>query len=182
LEEGEEASSDVAEILEKMDIYPIEVGLDLRALVEDSTVFEPETLDIDVDEYRADLESAAAGAYNLGVNAGVVNDTTVEPMLSKAFGEARALGVEAEIFEPEILEELVRKADAGARSVGTQLDEEARPDELDDVEVEEVAESEEEAGDEAEAEEQEAEAEEAEAEEDDDDEEGDVAEGMGNLF
>ncbi|MFB6283454.1 MAG: 50S ribosomal protein L10 [Halobacteria archaeon] len=177
LEEGEEADDKMSEILGKLEIYPIEVGLELKALKREGTVFEPDTLDIDFDEYRTDLEAAAAGAFNLGVNAGVANDKTVEPMLSKAFGEALGVGVEATVAEPKVLENLVSEADAAIKSLAAELDDDVLPDELQDVEVETQQEPEEEHETDEEEEE-----EEQEADEDDGDDEEDVSEGMGNLF
>jgi large subunit ribosomal protein L10 len=187
LEPGEEATPEIEEALSKLDIEPLEVGLDLRALVEkdEGTVLEPETLDIDMEEYRADLESAAAGAFNLGVNAGVVNDTTRESLLSKAYTDALAVGIEAGVYEPEVLDNLLAEADSDVRALATQLDDDALPEELRGVEAEPAPEPEEqEAEDKAESEAESEEEDEAkeEAEDDDDDSDEDVAEGMGNLF
>ena len=181
LEEGEEADAHMSEILGKLEIYPIEVGLELKALKRGETVFEPDTLDIDFDEYRSDLESAAAGAFNLGVNTGVANDTTVEPMVSKAFSDALGVGVEVGVAEPEVLENLVAEADAAIKSLATQLDDDVLPEELQDVEVEQdqTQEAEDDGGDDETDDKQEAEAEEEEEEEED---EGDASEGLGNLF
>jgi len=188
LEPGEEATQEISEALSKLDIEPLEVGLDLRALVEkeEGTVLEPETLDIDMDEYRADLESAAAGAFNLGVNAGVLTDETREPLLSKAYTDALAVGIEAGVYEPEVLDNLLAEADSDVRALAAQLDDDALPEELQGVEAEQAPapEPSEETEEEAEeGEEQEAEGEEEEAGDDDDgDTEEDVSEGMGNLF
>jgi large subunit ribosomal protein L10 len=187
LEEGEEATPEIAEALSKLDIEPLEVGLDLRALVEkdEGTVLEPDTLDIDVDEYRADLESAAAGAFNLGVNAGVVNETTRDSLLSKAYRDALAVGIEAGVYEPDVLDSLLAEADADVRALAANLDDDALPDELKGVEA--PAEPVEEEADDAEEEEDTddvGEQDEQEADEADDGEEDDedVSEGMGNLF
>ena len=187
LEPGEEATPEIEEALSKLDIEPLEVGLDLRALVEkdEGTVLEPETLDIDMEEYRADLESAAAGGFNLGVNAGVVNDTTRESLLSKAYTDALAVGIEAGVYEPEVLDNLLAEADSDVRALATQLDDDALPEELRGVEAEPApAPEEQEAEDKAESEAESEEEDEAkeEAEDDDDDSDEDVAEGMGNLF
>jgi len=184
LEPGDEATPEIEEALAKLEIEPLEVGLDLRALVEveEGTVLEPETLDIDMDEYRADLESAAAGAFNLGVNAGVLTDETRGPLLSKAYTDALAVGIEAGVYEPEVLDNLLAEADSDVRALAAQLDDEALSEELRGVEPEPEPEPEEE---EEEAEETEDEEEEAEGEEDaqdDGDTEEDVSEGMGNLF
>ena len=156
LEPGEVATPEIEEALAKLDIEPLEVGLKLRALVEkdEGTVLEPDTLDIDIDEYRTDLEAAAAGAFNLGVNAGVVNDTTRSPLLSKAYTDALAVGIEAGVYEPEVLDSLLAEADSDVRALAAHLDDDALPEELQGVEAEaepEPAETE----DEAEAEEEE---------------------------
>ena len=186
LEPGEEATPEIEEALSKLDIEPLEVGLDLRALSEkgEDAVLEPETLDIDMEAYRTDLESAAAGAFNLGVNAGVVNETTREPLLSKAYTDALAVGIEAGVYEPEVLDNLLAEADSDVRALAAQLDDDALPEELQGVEAEPEPEpASEESEEEAEADEETEEQEEAEAAEDDDeDTDEDVSEGMGNLF
>jgi len=188
LEEGDEATPEIAEALSKLDIEPLEVGLDLRALVEkdEGTVLQPDTLDIDIDEYRADLETAVGGAFNLGVNAGVVNETTRDALISKAYTDALAVGIEAGVYEPDVLDSLLAEADADVRALASNLDDDALPDELKGVEAPARGETEEdeeevEADDETEDEDDEQDAGEGEAEEDGDDD-GEVSEGMGNLF
>jgi len=184
LEPGEVATPEIEEALAKLGIEPLEVGLKLRALVEkdEGTVLEPETLDIDIDEYRADLEAAAGGAFNLGVNAGVVNDTTSSPLLSKAYTDALAVGIEAGVYEPEVLDNLLAEADSDVRALAGHLDDDALPEELRGVEPEAVEPEETEEAEETEAEEEE-ETDEQEAEEEDEgDTDEDVSEGMGNLF
>jgi len=190
LEEGEGATPEVVEALAKLEIEPMEVGLDLRALVEkeDGTIFEPDTLDIDVEGYREDLEAAAAGGFNLGVNAGVLTDETRGPLLSKAYTDALALGIEAGVYEEEVLDSLLAEADSDVRALAAHLDDEALPEELQGEEVPERAEPE----DTPETEEDDEPDEEGEAQGDEDngpDEEGggeadddDMAAGMDNLF
>jgi large subunit ribosomal protein L10 len=188
LEPGEEATPEVEEALSKLEIEPLEVGLDLRVLVEkeEGAVLEPETLDIDMEEYRADLESAAAGAFNLGVNAGVLTDETREPLLSKAYTDALAVGIEAGVYEPGVLDSLLAEADSDVRALAAHIDDEALPEELRGVEAETVQQAEEAEEPEEETEEQETEAEgaeEAQEEPDDeDDSDEDVAAGMDDLF
>jgi len=188
LEEGEEATPEIAEALSKLDIEPLEVGLDLRALVEkgEGAVLEPETLDIDLDEYRTDLESAAAGAFNLGVNAGVVNETTRDALVSKAYRDALAVGIEAGVYEADVLDSLLAEADSDVRALAAQLGDDALPDELKGVEApaqEAADEAEEETEEEGEGEGDETEQDEQGSEGDDDDEDDeDVSEGMDNLF
>jgi len=188
LEPGEEATPEIAEALAKLDIEPLEVGLDPRALSEkeEGTVLEPETLDIDMETYRADLKSAAAGAFNLGVNAGVVNETTREALLSRAYTDALAVGIEGGVYEPEVLDNLLAEADSDVRALAAQLDDDALPEELQGVEAEQAPapESASEETEEEAKEDEEAESEGGDEAGDDDegDTEEDVSEGMGNLF
>lgn len=186
LEEGEEATQDVAEILQKLDIQPIEVGLDLRALLQDGTVFDPETLDIDVEGYREDLEAAASGAFNLGVNAEVVNATTAGPLLSTASTDALALGVEAEVSEPDVVERLAGRADGQVRALAARLDDDALPEELRGAaeaapEPDDGADEDEDATGEDGDDEEETDGE-ADEDTDDDDDEGDVGDAMDAVF
>ncbi|MFB6095875.1 MAG: 50S ribosomal protein L10 [Haloferacaceae archaeon] len=179
LDAGETVDEDLANVLSELGIEPKEVGLDLRAVYSEGVLFEPDELAIDVEEYRTDIQSAAAAARNLSINATYPTARTAGQLLAKAAGEAKNVGLYAAIEDPELMPDLVSKADAQVRALAAQIDdEEALPEELRGVEapaVEEPAEAEEE---------QEAEAEEAaeEAEDDEDDEEEDGGEALGNMF
>ena len=136
LETGEEVSADLANVLSELGIEPKEVGLDLRSVFSDGVLFAPEELDIDVDDYRADVESAAAGARNLAVDAGYPTARTAPTLLSKATGEAKSVGLSTAVESPDLADDLVSKADAQVRALAAAVDdEEALPDELRDVEA-----------------------------------------------
>ncbi len=183
VEEGETVSTDVANVLTELGIEPKEVGLDLRGVYSEGVLFTPEELEIDVEEYRADIQSAAASARNLSVNAEYPTTQTAPALIRKAQGEAKSLGLQAAIESPDLADDLVSKADAQVRALAAQIDdEEALPEELRDVEApaaaaEPEAESEDEQSDEQET------ASEADADDSDDDEDGgDGAEGLGEMF
>ncbi|MEF8757505.1 MAG: 50S ribosomal protein L10 [Halobacteriales archaeon] len=184
LEAGGEVSADLANVLGELGIEPKEVGLDLRAVVSDGVLFEPEDLDIDVDDYLADVETAAARARNLSVNAAYPTAATAETLIAKATGEAKSVGLKAAIEDEDLMPDLVGKADAQVRAIAAHIDdEEALPEELRDVEPPAAASGE--ASEDESDEEQPDEAEETEAEEEDDedeDDEGDAAAGLGDMF
>ena len=136
LETGEEVSADLANVLSELDIEPKEVGLDLRSVHSDGVLFAPEELAIDVDAYRADLESAAAAGRNLSVDADYPTDRTVAALLSQAAGDAKAVGVSAAVESPSLTDDLVRTADTQVRALAGAIDdEEALPEELREVDV-----------------------------------------------
>jgi large subunit ribosomal protein L10 len=185
LEEGEVVDDDLANVLVELGIEPKEVGLDLRAVYSEGVLFEPDELELDVDEYREDIRSAAAAARNLSVNAAYPTTATAGTLLAKASGEAKSVGLFAEIESPDVVPDLIGKADAQLRALATQIDdEEALPEELQGVEAAPATEP---AADDADEEEEQADdtedAEAADTDDDADDDDGDDGgEGLGAMF
>ncbi|PSQ03845.1 50S ribosomal protein L10 [Halobacteriales archaeon QS_6_71_20] len=183
LDAGEEVSAELANVLGELGIEPKEVGLDLRAVYGDGVLFEPDELAIDVDEYRADVESAAAAARNLSVDAGYPTARTAGTLLARAAGDAKAVGLFAAVEDEDLMPELVSRADAQVRSLAAAIDDdEALPEELRGVEAPEPA-----AADRAETEgtdessdDEDTDAEPADDADDDDGDDG--AEGLGEMF
>ena len=186
LSAGEEVSADLANVLNELGIEPKEVGLDLRAVVSDDVRFDPEDLDIDVDAYESDVSTAAARARNLAVNAEYPTAATVPTLVAKATGEAKSLGLQAAIEDEELMPDLVGKADAQLRALAARIDdEEALPEELQDVDapaVEPAAADADESEDDESADDQPDAEPEADADDDDDEDDGDGAAGLGEMF
>ena len=184
LEEGEVVDDDLANVLTELGIEPKEVGLDLKGVYSDGVLFEPDELAIDVDEYRADIESAAAAARNLSVNAAYPTAATAGTLLAKASGEAKSVGLFAEIESPDVVPDLIGKADAQLRALAAQIDdEEALPEELQGVEAAPAPETDD-ADEEEQADEDTTETDDAETADDDadDDDSDDGGEGLGAMF
>jgi len=184
-EAGEEVSTDLANVLGELGIEPKEVGLDLRSVYAEGVLFDAADLAIDVDEYRADVEAAAARARNLSINAGYPTTGTAPTLLSKARGEAKSLGLQASIESPALADDLVSKADGQVRALAAAIDdEEALPEELRDVAEAAEADAAEDEDDEDEQadEESDAEADAAESDASDDDEDEDGGDALGAMF
>jgi large subunit ribosomal protein L10 len=114
---GEKVSQKLATALAKLEIFPMEVGLILRAAYEDGTIYLPDVLHVDETELFNQFVTAAQEAFNLSVNAAIPTKENIEVLLQKAHTEAVNLGVEAVIFEPEVMDKLIGKANAQATSV-----------------------------------------------------------------
>ena len=187
LEAGEVVDDDLANVLAELGIEPKEVGLDLKGVYSDGVLFEPDELAIDVDEYRADVESAAAAARNLSVNAAYPTDRTVGTLLAKASGEATSVGLFAEIESPDVVPDLIGRADAQLRALAAAIDDdEALPEELQGVDPAPATETDDADADPADEEEPTDEttedADEPADDADDDDDDGDGGEGIGAMF
>ncbi|WP_181693081.1 50S ribosomal protein L10 [Natronomonas sp. LN261] len=186
LSAGEEVSADLANVLTELGIEPKEVGLDLRGVFSEGVSFSPEELDIDVEEYVADIEAASSAARNLSLNAEYPTARTVPSMLANAAGEAKSVGLSAAVESPDLADDLVSKADAQVRALAATIDdEEALPEELRGVEAAPAAPAAEPAdtdGDEDDGEPVEADADEPTDEDDAEDDADDGGDALGDMF
>ncbi len=112
--EGEVISPKVAETLKRLDVKPMEVGLNLVAVWEDGLVFDSKQLHIDEKEYAQNITQAATWALNLAVEAAYPTAETTELLLQKAFREAKAVGVEYAIVTKETSEEIIARSEREA--------------------------------------------------------------------
>ena len=130
IEKGDTITRDDAEILSQLGIEPLEIGLDLDIAYSEGEIFEAEELDIDVDEYRSDVEAASSAAFNLAVNAGIINETTAETIVQEAVRKAKSLAISEGLPMEETIEEALAHAASNAEGLDSQVD-------LDAVELEE---------------------------------------------
>jgi large subunit ribosomal protein L10 len=59
VEAGQKISSDLAQMLSRIDIFPIELGLNLHAVFENGSIYRPDVLDIDMDRFMGQLRTAS---------------------------------------------------------------------------------------------------------------------------
>ena len=181
LEAGEEVSADLSNVLGELGIEPKEVGLDLRGVFADGVLFEPADLELDIEAYRADVQTASSRGQNLSVNAGIPTDQTTPLLLSTATGEAQSLALQAGIADPGVMPDLISLADGQVRALAAQIgDEEALPEELRAVETVET-DDDDDASDEEQADDQ-TEPEVEADDDDDDDDDDDSGDALGAMF
>lgn len=121
--EGDVLSAGLAAILSRLGIEPMEVGLDLRAVYDDGTIYTKSVLDVDEDKIRNDAELFAVQAFNLAMSAGILVTETVEPMIGKAASEAKALALELGILTKDTVGEILAKAEAQATTLKSNIKE-----------------------------------------------------------
>jgi large subunit ribosomal protein L10 len=114
---GQPISREVATLLTRMDIRPLEVGLDLRAVVEGTTFFPPEVLRVDLAARRDDVARAHRRALGLAVEIGYVTPQTLPLLVTRAHRRALALAVAAGYVTPSTLPALLARAVRSARAV-----------------------------------------------------------------
>jgi large subunit ribosomal protein L10 len=133
---GQAVPQKLATMLSKLEIYPLIIGVDLRAAYDKGTIYEPELLAIDESQYLSDIIRAAQNAFNLSVNTAYPTSATMGTLLAKAFAEAKNLGVNAVVFDTGVMDSLLAKAFVQMTSVASKAaekDANAVDDELREV-------------------------------------------------
>jgi len=108
--QGERIPTDVAQMLTRLEIFPIEIGMILNGVFEDGEIFSPEVLDINIDEFFARIRQASINVLNLAITAGWTTKQTIQPLLMKAHHDAFTIALEMGIVNKETVKYLISKA------------------------------------------------------------------------
>jgi len=143
--EGDIISAQLAALLERLDIKPMKIGLNLVAALEDGTIFMRSELDVDSDELIAQIKSLHIDALKLAVGTGLINKETAEIMLRNAEMDAMKLAYSQGILTDKVKDLVLSKADAEASSlkdkVGALPVEDQKEDKVEETESKEAAET-----------------------------------------
>jgi large subunit ribosomal protein L10 len=107
---GDTISAQIADILAKFNILPVELGLKLRAALQNGFVFPAELLEIDEQRVMGELQQAASRALNLAFNLHYPTDLTVPAFIADAAASARALALAARYPVKETVADLLSLA------------------------------------------------------------------------
>lgn len=133
VEVGEKITSSVASILTRLEIYPMEVGIDLKAAYEDQTVYTSDLLTIDTEKTISNIQNAFTSALNLSVNAEIFNKLSLPIIISDAATKSMNLAVNAEILNDKTMVILMPKAYSQMMAIASEIasaNEEALDDEI----------------------------------------------------
>jgi large subunit ribosomal protein L10 len=119
VKEGEVVSAKTADILKTMEIFPKNVGLELRAIYEGGLVFKAKDLAVDVDGMLSLMGSASAKAFNFATEIGYATPETISAILQKAFARAKSLVAEGGIPVPGMMEIVLSRAAANAQAIAS---------------------------------------------------------------
>lgn len=114
---GDVVDAKLASILSRLEIHPMELGLDLRAVYENGMIYESSILSVDESIYTNNLMLAVQRAFNLSVNSAYPAKATISTLLTKAASQSRNLAINADLIIPEIIDVLLGKANAQMMSI-----------------------------------------------------------------
>lgn len=116
---GEEISSDLAGILSRLGIEPMEIGLNITATYEKGMIFTKDVLAIDEEEYKDNMTKCATWAFNLAMEAGFLTEETTEALITKAYNDSKALAIGQSILADDVVEDVLAKAQKEMMSLKT---------------------------------------------------------------
>lgn len=111
----------LANILSKLGIKPVEIGLTMKVVYDDGLIINEEQLRIDLEEFQRSLKEAHAYAFSLSLNAVYPLAENITQLLQMAHHEAYGLALNADLPTPDTIADLVRKAHVEMLSLKTRL-------------------------------------------------------------
>lgn len=108
---GEKINQKTAEVLARLDVRPMQVGLGLVAAYENGVIYQRDVLEVDEKQFADKLSLAAQQAFNLAFNITYTIKDNISLLIAKAFRDAKAIGISQKIFDEGIIEELLGAAE-----------------------------------------------------------------------
>ena len=118
---GDRIPREAAQVLARLDIFPLIVGLDLKGAYEDGMVYHRDALAVDEEMIRGQIATASRQAFGLAMEVGYATKETARPLLARAFQNALALAVESEFPTKESIRFLLARAQAQAGALAAKV-------------------------------------------------------------
>jgi large subunit ribosomal protein L10 len=122
VKKGETISAQLATLLAKLGIKPVEVGLSLKVIYDDGVILTEENLIVDIDAVRRSVEEAHQLAFNLSLEAAITLPENISYLVKLAHQNASSLAVNAGIINKDTVADLIRKANMEMMSLSEKLD------------------------------------------------------------
>jgi len=107
VKKGEAISTQLASLLSKLGIKPVEVGLSLKVVYDDGLILTEEDLKVDLDEVRRSVEEAHQYAFNLALEAAYPLPENISFLLRRGQQEAYSLALNAGILSKDTVADLI---------------------------------------------------------------------------
>ena len=119
---GEPIKPKAAEMLKRLSIEPMEIGLNIVVVVEKGIVFKAEQLEIDEVKFNAQLMDAIHSARNLAIDVAYPAPEVIEALIQRAFREAKAVALESGFLSKDTIEELLGRGERAAAALQSLVD------------------------------------------------------------
>jgi large subunit ribosomal protein L10 len=117
VKKGDKIPANTAQMLTRLGIKPLEIGLDLLAVNDNGIIFTPDILSISKDEVIGDIARASSNAIAVAMHIGYYTDSTIRQFIKKAHLECLSLATKADWLVPWIVKEKIATAHRRALSI-----------------------------------------------------------------
>lgn len=117
VKEGDVIKANVASILLRLGIEPMEIGLTITAVLEKGLIYGKDVLAIDETQFMNNIMLAGSSAMNLAVEISYPCKDTIEILLQNSFRDSKAVALEANFMADAVVGDLLAKAEAQASSL-----------------------------------------------------------------
>ena len=109
VKQGEVISDKAADLLLKLGIEPMEIGLNLVSLHEKGVIYGRDVLTIDEEKYLNDIRLASNEAFTLAINCGYLTKETTPLVIKKAYLQSKTLAKKIEFStSDDVKDDLVK--------------------------------------------------------------------------
>ncbi|NVM27657.1 MAG: 50S ribosomal protein L10 [Candidatus Helarchaeota archaeon] len=133
VKKGEEISRILALTLSRLNISPMEIGLNLYASYDNGVILEEKDLDISLDRILYQIRTAIGNALSLSVGIAYPTRENIPILLQKAYMNAKTIVIKAGIITKDTVPDILAVAKAHALSLSNlilQVDPKALPSDL----------------------------------------------------
>ena len=111
VKKGDKISAQAASLLTRLDIHPMQIGLDLNAAYESGVIFTKDVLAVDETEFMNKIRAASSEAVNLSVYTAYPTEDTIKLIVQKSYKDAKGLAVSQSIYADGIMGDILAKAE-----------------------------------------------------------------------
>ena len=108
--EGEVISDKLAGVLSRLDVTPMEIGLNIKSIYENKEIYLKDVLDIDEKVILEDLKSIARNGYLLSVGIKYTTRDNISYFVSKSYKDSLAVAFGINYVSKQTIKKLLQKA------------------------------------------------------------------------
>ena len=108
--EGEEISEKLSGVLSRLDIKPMEIGLNIKVLYEDECLYSKSVLNVDEKEILDSIKNGARDSNLLAIGLNYVTSENVNYFISKGYRESLAIAFDINYVSKDTIKKLIQKA------------------------------------------------------------------------
>ncbi|MBI2667773.1 50S ribosomal protein L10 [Candidatus Woesearchaeota archaeon] len=112
VKQGDIISQKAADLLSKLGIEPMQIGLNLIAAYENGIVYGKDVLVIDEESYINNIKQLAMDSFNLAIHLGYTSKDTIFYLIKKAFKDSKNLAESKNITINEEIKEIVQSEES----------------------------------------------------------------------